>query len=57
MKLVEALTLVINLYPGIVRNVYENFIFSLQPELISKLACRLGAQNIMLSRLSRRRFK
>ena len=57
MELVEAFTLVIYLYPGVVSNVYKNFILSLQPKLITELVGGLGAQNIMLSCLTRCRLE
>ena len=56
-ELIETFTLVINLDPSVVREVGENLILGLQAELITELAARFRAQNVMLSLFTRCRLK
>lgn len=56
-ELIEALSLVVDLDPSIVRQGSKDLVFCLQPELVPELAAGAGTENIVLPLFSRCRFE
>lgn len=57
LELVKALPLLINLDPGIERNVRQNLVLSLQSKLLAKLAAGSRTHDIVVPLLATRRFE
>lgn len=56
-ELVKTFTLLIDLDPSVEGDVSEDFIFSLEAELLPKLAARLGAHDVVMPLLTRCRLE